>query len=84
LVGSRPKVAVILSSIGRRLGREPGGDHVQHAEDLDAVANHVSVARLAPAQHPFAIHDERRTVRDVALLVVHAVSADDRPVDVAQ
>ena len=45
---------------------------------------HVAVARVAPAQHPLAIHDERRAVCDIALLVVYAIGADDRPVHVAQ
>src|ERR1700730_7508516 len=62
----------------------PRGDEIQHAEDLVAVANHVAVARLAPAQYPLAIHDERRAVCDIALLVVYAIGADDRPVHVAQ
>src|SRR5438477_371745 len=51
---------------------------------LGGVADHLAVARLAPAQHALAIHDEGRAVRDVALFVEHAVRADDRPVDVAE
>lgn len=60
------------------------GDDVEHAEDLGAVADHVAVARLAPAQDPVAIDDEGRAVGDVPVLVEDVVGADDGAVQVAQ
>src|SRR6266568_2512782 len=59
-------------------------DQVEHADDLGAVADHLAVAGLAPAQHAVLVHDERRAEGDVAFLVEHAVRGDRRPVDVAQ
>jgi hypothetical protein len=60
------------------------GDQVEDTEDLGAVAHHLTVAGLAPAQDAVAVDDEGRAKRDVAVGVVHAVGADDRPVHVAQ
>lgn len=61
-----------------------GGDELQHPEDLGAVADHLAIACLAPAQDAVAINDERRPVGDVAILVEDAVSTNGGPVDVAQ
>jgi len=59
-------------------------DHVQNAEDLGAVANHVPVTGLAPPEEALLVHHESGAVGHVAGLIVHAVRADGLAVDVAQ
>ena len=59
-------------------------DQTQDAQHLLAVAHHLPVAGLPPAQHAVAVDDERRAIRDVAIDVVDAVRLDRLAVDVAQ
>src|SRR5437867_1732825 len=59
-------------------------DDVENAKDFAAVADHLAVTGLAPAQHAGLVHHEGRAIRDVAVDVVHAVGADHRAMDVAQ
>jgi hypothetical protein len=66
------------------LGRPESRYHVEDAEDFRAVAHHVAVAPLAPAQHPIAVDDEGRPPRHVPRFVEDAVGADRAAVDVAQ
>src|SRR5262249_27549665 len=57
---------------------------VEDSEDLGAVAGHLPVADLPPAQDAVAVDNERGAIGHVAVLVVHAIGPDHRPVDVAQ
>src|SRR2546428_2911005 len=59
-------------------------DQVEDAQDLGAVADHLAVAGLAPAQDAVAVDHERRAPGDVAVRVEHAVRVDDAPVEVAE
>jgi hypothetical protein len=59
-------------------------DHVEDAEHLAAVADHLPVARLSPAKYAVAIHHEGRAVGDIAIGIEHVVRADDLAVNVAQ
>src|SRR5262249_4459891 len=59
-------------------------DQLQDAQDLGAVANHLSVAGLTPAQDAVTIDHERRAPRDITLGVENTVGADHRAVQVAQ
>src|SRR6266403_659417 len=59
-------------------------DEVEDAQDLGAVADHLTVAGLSPAQHALAVDDERRAPGDVAVGVEDAVRVDDPAVEVAQ
>jgi len=59
-------------------------DDVENAQHLAAVANHLPIARLSPPEHAVSVHDERRPIRHVAVLVQHAVRADDLAMDIAQ
>jgi hypothetical protein len=60
------------------------GHEIEHPQDLGAVADHVAVAGLPPAQEAVPVHDECRAVGDVPVLVEHAVGPDRRAVHVAQ
>ena len=59
-------------------------DEVEDAQDLGAVADHLTVAGLSPAQHAVAVDDERRAPGDVAVGVEDAVRVDGPAVEVAQ
>jgi hypothetical protein len=59
-------------------------DHVEDAEHLAAVADHLPVACLSPAEHAVAIHHEGRSVGDIAIGVEDLVGANHFPVNVAQ
>ena len=59
-------------------------DHVENAEDFGPVADHVPIAGLPPAKQSVAVHDERRAIGDVAILVENAVGADGLPMDVTE
>jgi hypothetical protein len=60
------------------------GDQVEDTEDLGAVAHHLTVAGLAPAQDTLAVDHERRAPGDVAIRIEHAVGTDHHPMQVAQ
>jgi hypothetical protein len=60
------------------------GHEVEHAQDLRAVAHHLAVAGLTPAQDAVAVDDEGGAVRHVPLFVQDAIRADRRTVDVAE
>jgi 4-carboxymuconolactone decarboxylase len=60
------------------------GDQVEDAEDFGAVAHHLAIAGLAPAQHAVAIDHEGGAPGDVAVGVEHAVGPDDRSMQVAE
>jgi 4-carboxymuconolactone decarboxylase len=59
-------------------------DEVENPEYLGAVANHLTVAGLAPAQDTVAVDHERRAPCDVAIPIEDAVGADHRTMQVAQ
>lgn len=59
-------------------------DHVEDAEHFAAIADHLPIARLSPAEYAVAIHHEGRAVSDIAIDVEHVISADHFPVNVAQ
>ena len=59
-------------------------NHVQNTNDLGAVARHLAVPGLAPSEDAVAVDDERRSVRDVPVLVEHAVLADHTSVHVTE
>src|SRR4029453_8439633 len=74
-----------LDGTPREKGRSAKArDDVEHAEDLRALAHHLPIARLAPAEEAVTIHDERGAVRHVPIGVVHTVGGDDGAVHVAQ
>ena len=58
--------------------------HVEDAQDLRAVAYHLTIAHLPPAQHAVTVHHEGGAPGHVTVLVEDAVGADDSAVDVAQ
>jgi hypothetical protein len=59
-------------------------DHIEDAEHLAAITDHLPIAGLSPAEHAVAIHHEGRAVGDIAIDVEHVISADDFPMNVAQ
>lgn len=64
--------------------RAKRSNHVQHAKDLGAVAGHLTVAGLSPAEDTVAIDHEGGAVRDVTVLVVDAIVMDHTPVHIAE
>src|SRR5436309_14908267 len=68
-----------------RLGSAPQArDQVEDAENLGAVAHHLAIARLAPAQHAVAVDDECRAPGHVTVRVESAVGPDGGAVQVAE
>jgi hypothetical protein len=76
-----------LSVVGRTCARSLRAkplDDVEDPEDFRSVPYHLTVARLTPPQDAVTIDDERRAIRNVPLIVVHAVGADDLAVHITE
>src|SRR5881628_2074935 len=58
------------------------GDQVEHAQDLGAIAHHLAIAGLPPAQHAVPVDHERGAPGDVAVRVEDAIGADGAAVQV--
>jgi hypothetical protein len=57
---------------------------VEEAQNLRAIANHLPIAHLPPAQHAVAVHDEGGAPGHVTSFIEDAISADNGAMDVAQ